>query len=492
MEFNLIDEPWLPVLGYSKPNVGIAEALCGAHKIDELRDPSPLVTVALHRLLVVILRDALGGPKNLKEWARLWKKGEFPQKKLKDYFKKKRDRFDLFDPKRPFFQSAKAAGQKTMDVTELFQHCSTGTNISHFSHDHEGEHAACPKCCACGLVMLPAFCTQGGAGKAPSINNAPPVYALVRGSSLCETLMLNQAVPGVASPAAQKDTPAWEGATKGRGPIGFMEGLTWQPRTVLLIPEECYDGACTICGAQTGVAATQIVFAKGRRRSDPTERDRDWVDPHVPLIKSGKTTKPLKPPHPLKARWKHPAFWRALFRAAFINDEAEAGVPIVRQLVRAAGEGKFDVDSRLYFDFVGLHSAQAKLMLSHEWSWRMTPADLCKEPRRAGWDEMLDLTQALVDQIVKNTRGLEAKARAVRAFERKAERVFAMHVGDPGRLPTGDAASLLRKAAEEAFRHALPAQGAYSARKGKANVQDRLRCFRYGAAKAVGEGGDRK
>ena len=165
--YNLIDEPWLPVRmkGGQRKSVGIAEALLNAHAISELRHQSPLVTVSLHRLLIVILRDALGGPNDLREWGKLWRKGEFPKTKLKAYFKRKRDRFFLFHPKKPFFQNTKVGAAKPLDVMELFQDRSTGTQIGHFSHDFKGRHAACPRCCAQRLASVPAFCTQGGQGK---------------------------------------------------------------------------------------------------------------------------------------------------------------------------------------------------------------------------------------------------------------------------------------------------------------------------------------
>lgn len=55
-KFNLLDEPWIPVLKDGKvEEVGIAEALKEAHTITRIETPSPLEEAALYRLLLAIL-----------------------------------------------------------------------------------------------------------------------------------------------------------------------------------------------------------------------------------------------------------------------------------------------------------------------------------------------------------------------------------------------------------------------------------------------------
>ena len=57
VSFNLVDEPWLPVMWSdgTAGEVGLRDALVRAHEIREMVDGSPLVTVSLHRLLLVHL-----------------------------------------------------------------------------------------------------------------------------------------------------------------------------------------------------------------------------------------------------------------------------------------------------------------------------------------------------------------------------------------------------------------------------------------------------
>ncbi|HZQ38177.1 MAG TPA: type I-E CRISPR-associated protein Cse1/CasA, partial [Dehalococcoidia bacterium] len=49
--FNLIEEPWVPVLlpDGAPAEVSLGEALVRAHELREVADESPLVTASLHR-----------------------------------------------------------------------------------------------------------------------------------------------------------------------------------------------------------------------------------------------------------------------------------------------------------------------------------------------------------------------------------------------------------------------------------------------------------
>src|SRR6516225_3753501 len=106
--FNLIDSPWIPCVtpeGAVSPQ-GILAALGEARRFTEIRDASPLVTVALHRLLLAILHRVFG-PETPDAWEELWKAGRFDAAILGGYLKSTRvyPRFNLFDPKHPFYQT---------------------------------------------------------------------------------------------------------------------------------------------------------------------------------------------------------------------------------------------------------------------------------------------------------------------------------------------------------------------------------------------------
>jgi len=73
--FNLIDEKWIPCLMIpdgKKEELSIKETLFRSQVIKEICDSSPLVTVALHRLLLAMLHRNYG-PANEEEWGRYGK-----------------------------------------------------------------------------------------------------------------------------------------------------------------------------------------------------------------------------------------------------------------------------------------------------------------------------------------------------------------------------------------------------------------------------------
>jgi CRISPR system Cascade subunit CasA len=86
--FNLVSEPFIPCLmpdGSERP-FDVRDALVRAHEISQLRDSSPLVTAALHRLLLAVLHRVFG-PASLAEWRNLWAdgKGRFDPFRLDAY-----------------------------------------------------------------------------------------------------------------------------------------------------------------------------------------------------------------------------------------------------------------------------------------------------------------------------------------------------------------------------------------------------------------------
>jgi CRISPR system Cascade subunit CasA len=103
--FNLIDEAWIPVRFQdgSRDELGIQDTLLQAKNIAAIEDASPLVTAALHRLLLAILYRALRGPCSLDEAKALFREG-LPQEKIQAYLNTWRERFWLFHGTHPFWQ----------------------------------------------------------------------------------------------------------------------------------------------------------------------------------------------------------------------------------------------------------------------------------------------------------------------------------------------------------------------------------------------------
>ena len=290
--FNLIDRPWIPCrfLDQSCPvELGLQETLVRASEIREIESNSPIVTASLHRLLLVILHRHFErgcGPVSVEEWADLWKQGHFDGTRLATYLDQWRDRFDLFHSERPFYQCASLKSEYARPVSTLSPERASGNNATLFDHTTEqGEPSLSPAVVARALVALQAFAVGGlvslEKGQDPkkykSAQGAPLVksaLALVSGSSLFETLLLNlhrfnksEQTPFRSGPP---DQPAWERAEQPgvgeRYPEGPLDYLTWQSRRVLLLAETQADAEPTVTRAivMKGEALPQDWQQEGR------------------------------------------------------------------------------------------------------------------------------------------------------------------------------------------------------------------------------------
>jgi len=101
--FNLIDEKWIPCIlpDGNRVELSIQEVFKTAPDIMEIFDPSPLVTVALHRLLLAILHRNFG-PSDKYAWQQIWDNRIWDTNQIMAYLSKWHDRFDLFDKNTPF------------------------------------------------------------------------------------------------------------------------------------------------------------------------------------------------------------------------------------------------------------------------------------------------------------------------------------------------------------------------------------------------------
>jgi CRISPR system Cascade subunit CasA len=143
-KFNLTEEPWIPCLMLETnetKDLSLFDVFSRAHEIKEITDNSPLVLVSLHRLLLAILHRNFG-PKSFDDWKELWRKGCWDAEKLKSYFDKCKDRFNLFDEERPFYQYPRVlkAGGKEADIVPLellMQEKVAGNNATLFDHSFD-------------------------------------------------------------------------------------------------------------------------------------------------------------------------------------------------------------------------------------------------------------------------------------------------------------------------------------------------------------------
>jgi CRISPR system Cascade subunit CasA len=249
--FDLVDEGWLPCVRAdgSRADVGLREALLRAHELRELSDPSPLVTVSLHRLLLAVLHRSHGGPANLVTWADLWRRGRWDEATVANYLGRWRHRFDLFDVERPFYQVPRMDDAKMHPIALLAQEAASGNNATLFDHSiSESPFAVPPAVAARRLVASQAFALGGGVSQPFNLSHAPLVRGysvLTVGDSLFETLALNLLPYNAETPIPRQgdDLPAWEEedlrvpVRAGTPPRGWVDYLTWQSRQIHLVPE---------------------------------------------------------------------------------------------------------------------------------------------------------------------------------------------------------------------------------------------------------------
>jgi CRISPR system Cascade subunit CasA len=270
--FNLVTEGFIPCVAPHGPPTehGLRETLTKAHTSAEVRDQSPLVTVALHRLLLAVLHRCYRGPKRAADRVEVWKAGRFDAGLINAYLDRWADRLDLFHERYPFYQRAGFTAGVPSGINRLAQELSRGNNAALFDHTTDDAPPALTPAQAARLVIAEqAFAVGGGSSDTGNTTHAPLVpgaVALLRGDTLFETLWLNLTTFTVREPVAglAEDAPVWERPPAephkqpGR-PRGYLDYLTWQSRTLRLHPEEA-DGRLVV---------RRVSYAQGRRLETP-------------------------------------------------------------------------------------------------------------------------------------------------------------------------------------------------------------------------------
>ena len=298
--FNLVHEPWIPLIRSENgqlEEVGLREALISAHHFRAVQDPLLTAEFGLYRLLTVLVLDIFQ-LEDTEMLGELLEAGEFSAAKIDAYFTQWNDRFDLFSGTHPFLQTAGMEAEANKPLAGLLSPIPSGTNAAHFHHAQEGAFEVCPAAAARLLTTLAPFMTAGGAGLAPTLNGAPPWYALILGKTLFGTLCRNAFVLdrqrlALGKPAWRNDEPlnSSERCIK----ADLLEGWTWRPRRIQLVPTQMPPGApgcCTMTNRETSVLVRCMKFAAGAS-CDFTLGG--WSDPQVPYKIDNNGPKVMRP-----------------------------------------------------------------------------------------------------------------------------------------------------------------------------------------------------
>jgi len=281
LTFNLITQPWIPVReGSALRLVGLQEALLEAHRFTRIEDPSPLVTAALHRLLLAVLHRALEGPKDAYEAAAWFGKG-FDAEKIRAYLDRHHDRFDLFHPQSPFYQVPDFTLERSRrSWTVLAPELNSDNNKVLFDHSVTSRpRPLYPAEAARLLVANQTFALSAGKSVLCHTATAPvatAALAIALGENLHQTLCLNL----VSYPQSQyeRDHATWEqeplrvddlkNCEAARAtPKGIVHRYTWLSRAVRLEPEE--EGGETV--------VRWIAYASGVRYEEAAVRPDPMV-----------------------------------------------------------------------------------------------------------------------------------------------------------------------------------------------------------------------
>ncbi|WP_040668825.1 type I-E CRISPR-associated protein Cse1/CasA [Nitrolancea hollandica] len=403
--YNLVDEPWIPCVLLAdgqKVELGIHDVLCHAHKIREISDPSPLVTITLHRLLLAVLHRNFG-PATPEDWSALWEHGSWDAIRLDAYLDQWHSRFDLFDERYPFYQTPEIEFCYETSVAEIVHGFTLGNYATLFDHHRASDPPQLsPAQAARYLVAFQSF-APGGLITYRSQHGEPAnpfkyakagllakaAVSLLTGDNLFQTLMLNllryDREDGVPFEFMGEDLPAWErdAPTQAvdRRPNGYLDLLTWQSRRMRLHPEIDQTGRITVShvvrmkGYQLPThwylanGETMVAFRRNRK---PATGESPWPELAI---------------YPERALWRDSA---SLFQAV----EDQNRPPRISEWVAGLVDADcLDRSQHVNLDILGMSIDRANIFL---WRHERLPLPLAYVQDRNLFDRLrqaLDLTE---------------------------------------------------------------------------------------------------
>lgn len=322
---NLLDDAWLRARASNSAvgeghrgfgafeEVGVRRLLLGAERFQDIAVELPTQKPAIFRqLLLPIVVDALGRPRDAAEWVAMFEAGAFsPEQcdKLNAYLDGHRHLFDLFGKDAPFAQVAglRTARDETKGAALLVATAATGNNVPLFSSRSEGDSLELTPAQA-ARWLLHTHCWDTAAIKTGAVGD-PRVKAgkttgnpvgplgqlgvvMPKGRTVYETLLLN--IP-FGQPLLSDDLPQWRRrepdsrveetlscatpAWQARASRGLLDVWTWQSRRIRLVPEE----------TPSGVRVTQVVVAAGDRLDSTPDHE-----PHTAWVVDSAATRGKK------------------------------------------------------------------------------------------------------------------------------------------------------------------------------------------------------
>lgn len=304
MTFNLITEPWIQVLDHNGriQEVSLTDAIIHAQDYERLAGESQAQNFAVFRLILAVLLtiysrlDEEGEEEPIEDatdalsrWKAIWKEGKFEPEVIKAYLNQWSDRFDLFNPERPFGQVPAARIGTDYKASKLIGDMSESNHkLRLFAlRALEGKESISPGEAARWLLYVNGYDDTSLKKKTTNGDGSPGAGWLGKigifypeGESLFETLMYNLMLLDRNGSPWPEPKPAWEREKIRESertlislPDNLPELFTLSSRRLLLKQEE---------GAVTGYTAYG---------GDFFPREDALVEPHTIWTKSSATKK---------------------------------------------------------------------------------------------------------------------------------------------------------------------------------------------------------
>jgi len=418
-QFNLVDQEWIPCTTPSGALAffGISETLVRAQEFAEICDESPLVTVAIHRLLLAVLHRIFG-PESPEVWADIWKQGagRFDRVQIESYLKSPRiyPRFDLFDDKYPFYQTRslpfgemqRTSGRPKFvkPIWQMAHELAYSDSMNLFAHFTEDTWEIRPADQAARwLVAFQAFALgglitteegrkaqDGSADAGPLVKSA---VALAKGDNLFQTLMLNLIHYSAEdeepfSFRKDADVPAWEREEETRAIDrkfdGYLDLLTWQCRRVKLIPERDHAGKL--------LGVSGVVTMKGFQLPDNSRFGKETM---VGFVRKEKAKANEDPWPPLGFR-SEKSLWRnchVLFQSQAEKSERPKTLKWIDDLRLKNGQ--------IHLELYGMCSDRAKVFFWRHESWPLPLLYLDNALLVESLKQSLDLAECVASQSLR-------------------------------------------------------------------------------------------
>lgn len=299
MKFDVLDNPWIPVLYLddTRKTVSLRTVLSEAHLIERLDTLNVMEEYGVYRFLILFM-TCVHRPVALKQVIQICKAGKFDMKKVEEYIKLCQSEgvsFNIFDSERPFLQDAyskeydfpneKDAPKKAKAITNIDASIPHGNNVPHFNQVWDKNATMeVDKAIRC-LIASRIFCTAMGGGIYPSnVTGAPPLYYILNGKNLFETIAYSILVLDVDN----RDLPSdklelWRNTMpvepeKVIYEISILQALLFPTRRILLVPPQD-DGLIHHCFIKPGLNFKSIYL------------DDPFVIYQLPLQKKSKKKK---------------------------------------------------------------------------------------------------------------------------------------------------------------------------------------------------------